>query len=195
MKETELQDKQRALDGCADEQKRLEKRLEDFEAHVAALESKNNAQQEVCITLQKELSKLDEIDALNAKLADANLETAKREKDLQDQKLLIGKLRHEAVILNDHLTNALKYVRSTSRGSTVDKDLVSNLILQYTTCKREDTKKYEILMLIANFMDWDDQQRQLAGLQRSVNPEQDDTPPQMVGVVGKLAEFIERAKK
>jgi hypothetical protein len=43
------------------------------------------------------------------------------EKEVKEKNLLIGKLRHEAVILNDHLTKALKYIKRSKPDDTVDK--------------------------------------------------------------------------
>lgn len=43
------------------------------------------------------------------------------EKEVKEKNLLIGKLRHEAVILNDHLTKALKYLKKGKPEDTIDK--------------------------------------------------------------------------
>ena len=43
------------------------------------------------------------------------------EKEVKEKNLLIGKLRHEAVILNDHLTKALRYLKKDKPGDTIDK--------------------------------------------------------------------------
>ena len=43
------------------------------------------------------------------------------EKEVKEKNLLIGKLRHEAVILNDHLTKALRYLRKGKPEDTIDK--------------------------------------------------------------------------
>ena len=43
------------------------------------------------------------------------------EKEAKEKNLLIGKLRHEAVILNDHLTKALRYLRKGKTDDTIDK--------------------------------------------------------------------------
>lgn len=144
-----------------------------------------------------------QLNALHAQLASQTQTSAfsaekqqKLETEAKENQLLIGKLRHEAVILNDHLTHALRLVRKDSEGTTVDKELVSNLFVQFATCPRQDTKKFEILLLIANFLGWDEQRRKLVGLEKE-NPEWElqnqaaQNPPQMVGMVGKLAEFLE----
>ena len=43
------------------------------------------------------------------------------EKEVKEKNLLIGKLRHEAVILNDHLTKALKYLKKGKPEDSIDK--------------------------------------------------------------------------
>ena len=43
------------------------------------------------------------------------------EKEVKEKNLLIGKLRHEAVILNDHLTKALRYLKKGKTEDTIDK--------------------------------------------------------------------------
>ena len=61
--------------------------------------------------------------------ATSALDTAKKEieralpfeLEVKEKNLLIGKLRHEAVILNDHLTKALRYLRKGKPEDNVDK--------------------------------------------------------------------------
>ena len=43
------------------------------------------------------------------------------EKEVKEKNLLIGKLRHEAVILNDHLTKALRYLKRGKPEDNIDK--------------------------------------------------------------------------
>lgn len=43
------------------------------------------------------------------------------EREVKEKNLLIGKLRHEAVILNDHLTKALRYLKKGKPQDTIDK--------------------------------------------------------------------------
>lgn len=47
--------------------------------------------------------------------------TAPFEKEVKEKNLLIGKLRHEAIILNDHLTKALRYLKKTKPEDNVDR--------------------------------------------------------------------------
>ena len=79
-----------------------------------------------------------QIETLNAKLRDVEARAAEAtnslastkqeleqalpfEKEVKEKNLLIGKLRHEAVILNDHLTKALKYLKKGKPEDTIDK--------------------------------------------------------------------------
>lgn len=43
------------------------------------------------------------------------------EKEVKEKNLLIGKLRHEAVILNDHLTKALRYLKRRKPDDSIDR--------------------------------------------------------------------------
>lgn len=43
------------------------------------------------------------------------------EKEVKEKNLLIGKLRQEAIILNDHLTKALRYLRKGKPEDNIDK--------------------------------------------------------------------------
>jgi chromosome segregation ATPase len=64
-----------------------------------------------------------------AEEASTSLEQTKRdleravvfEGEVKEKNLLIGKLRHEAVILNDHLTKALRYLKKGKAEDVIDK--------------------------------------------------------------------------
>jgi septal ring factor EnvC (AmiA/AmiB activator) len=43
------------------------------------------------------------------------------EKEVKEKNLLIGKLRHEAVTLNDHLTKALRFLKRGKPEDNVDR--------------------------------------------------------------------------
>ncbi|KAI5837537.1 hypothetical protein DFP73DRAFT_567505 [Morchella snyderi] len=109
-----------------------------------------------------------------AKDAEAQLIAAQRdlervlpfEKEVKEKNLLIGKLRHEAVTLNDHLRKALRMLKRDNADDKIDKNLVTNVFLQFVSIQRGDSKKYEILQLIASVLDWNDEQREKAGLVR-----------------------------
>ncbi|SPO26430.1 related to RUD3 - suppressor of uso1-1 transport defect [Ustilago trichophora] len=98
--------------------------------------------------------------------ADLTARATLLESQVKEKNLLIGKLRHEAVILNEHLTEALRRLRNDQSESNVDKRLVTNLVLQFITTPRADGKRWEMLNLIAGVLDWGEGERELAGLQR-----------------------------
>lgn len=43
------------------------------------------------------------------------------EREVKEKNLLIGKLRHEAVILNDHLTKALRFLKKGKPEDNIDR--------------------------------------------------------------------------
>jgi chromosome segregation ATPase len=103
---------QRALQELQDTRKReLREMVESTEEQVQALRKRAqeaNARaaeaESARVTLSKELER-----------------TAPFEKEVKEKNLLIGKLRHEAIVLNDHLTKALKYIKKTKPEETIDK--------------------------------------------------------------------------
>ncbi|KAJ5257452.1 hypothetical protein N7497_011650 [Penicillium chrysogenum] len=106
--------------------------------------------------------------------ADKALQNAKEEiervrpfeKEVKEKNLLIGKLRHEAVTLNDHLTKALRFLKKGKPEDNVDRHIVTNHFLHFLALDRSDPKKFQILQLIAALLGWNDEQREQAGLAR-----------------------------
>lgn len=97
------------------------------------------------------------------------------EKEVKEKNLLIGKLRHEAVTLNDHLTKALRFLKRGKPEDNVDRyvlssaskgekekllihsrHVVTNHLLHFLALDRSDPKKFQILQLIAALLQWDD---------------------------------------
>ncbi|CCO31210.1 GRIP domain-containing protein C119,12 [Rhizoctonia solani AG-1 IB] len=74
------------------------------------------------------------------------------EKEVKEKNLLIGKLRHEAVIMNEHLTIALRKLRSSAASSS--------------SAPRTDGTRFEMLTILANVLAWGEVEREKAGLQR-----------------------------
>ncbi|KAG6885733.1 hypothetical protein C0993_010560 [Termitomyces sp. T159_Od127] len=93
--------------------------------------------------------------------------TRELEKEVKDKNLLIGKLRHEAVILNEHLMEALRRLRRNSTDTNVDRRLVTNVLLAFLSTPRADPKRFEMLSLLATILSWTDTERERAGLQRA----------------------------
>ncbi|GAA5965070.1 hypothetical protein JCM8115_006650 [Rhodotorula mucilaginosa] len=88
-------------------------------------------------------------------------------KEVKEKHLLIGKLRHEAVILNEHLIEAMRRLKRDSGENSVDRRLVSNVLITFITTPRGDSKRFEMLQLIASILSWTDDQREKVGLQRA----------------------------
>lgn len=126
-------------------------------------------QQEVISLKEKQVelsTQRDNAQAQAKELAQAAESVPKLEAQVKEKQLLIGKLRHEAVTLNEHLTKALRVIKENSQGDTVDRQLVTNMLLSFVTLPRADTKRFEILQLIANYLSWDEDQKSQAGLVR-----------------------------
>ncbi|GAB7344932.1 hypothetical protein MBLNU457_3366t1 [Dothideomycetes sp. NU457] len=88
------------------------------------------------------------------------------EREVKEKNLLLGKLRHEAVILNDHLTKALRFLKKGRPEDNVDRQIVTNHFLHFLALDRSDPKKFQILQLIAALLGWTEEQREQAGLAR-----------------------------
>ena len=73
-----------------------------------------------------------------------------------------------AVTLNEHLMEALRRLRRNAADTSVDRRLITNVLLQFITTPRTDPKRFEMLGLMASILQWSDQERERAGLQRSV---------------------------
>lgn len=92
--------------------------------------------------------------------------SAALEKEIKDKNHVIGKLRHDAVVNNEHLTEALRRLRNSTSDTNVDRRLVTNFLLAFLATSRSDTKRFEMLSLLATVLQWDDVEREKAGLQR-----------------------------
>ncbi|CAG8958549.1 hypothetical protein HYFRA_00009865 [Hymenoscyphus fraxineus] len=88
------------------------------------------------------------------------------EKEVKEKNLLIGKLRHEAIVLNDHLTKALRFLKKAKPEDNIDRQIVTNHFLHFLALDRTDPKKFQILQLIAALLNWTEEQREQAGLAR-----------------------------
>lgn len=117
--------------------------------------------------LQKSQEDKDKQSALMAELEKKAGSVPELEREVKEKSLQLGKLRHEAVTLNEHLTKALRMIQKNSQGDTVDKQLVTNMLLSFLSLPRADTKRFEVLQLISNYLSWDDEQNIQAGLRSS----------------------------
>lgn len=148
---------QRALRDLQEERKReLREMVESSQAQLDALRAQTNTAEETAAELKKQLE-------ITQKELDRVLPF---EKEIKEKNLLIGKLRHEAVILNDHLTKALRFLKRGKPEDNVDRHLVTNHFLHFLALDRSDPKKFQILQLIAALLGWDETQKEQAGLLR-----------------------------
>ncbi|KAI1418123.1 hypothetical protein F5Y13DRAFT_35784 [Hypoxylon sp. FL1857] len=81
-----------------------EEQLQALKKLVQEADTRATEAEKVKETLQKELER-----------------TAPFEKEVKEKNLLIGKLRHEAIVLNDHLTKALRYLKKTKPEDSIDR--------------------------------------------------------------------------
>lgn len=82
--------------------------LEELRQSVRNAEKRESEAQEALQHAQKELERL-----------------LPFEKEVKEKNLLIGKLRHEAVTLNDHLTKALRFLKRGKPEDNVDRSVKS----------------------------------------------------------------------
>jgi len=73
----------------------------------------------------------------------------------------------KAVIINEHLMEALRRLRRTASETNVDRRLVTNVLLSFLSTPRADPKRFEMLTLLSSILSWTDPEREKAGLQRS----------------------------
>ena len=120
-----------------------ERVVSERDTHSAAVDGLQRALQEIQTVRKQELKELvessqTETESLRKQLAEAQtachtaeteLDERKHEleralpfeKEVKEKNLLIGKLRHEAVILNDHLTKALRFLKKGKPEDNVDR--------------------------------------------------------------------------
>ncbi|KAI8373690.1 hypothetical protein BD560DRAFT_328004, partial [Blakeslea trispora] len=112
-----------------------------------------------------------------AHTAEAELEKLQRdikktqqyEKEVKEKNLLIGKLRHEAIILNEHLVEAMRKLKEETSESNVDRQLITNLFIGFLMAPRGDRKRYDILSIISNVLQLSEEQKEQIGLSRPKN--------------------------
>ncbi|KAK0528948.1 hypothetical protein OC835_004481 [Tilletia horrida] len=136
--------------------------------HVHTLGGSSGSAREKINQLAEELELYRErANAAESQLADfknAAERCERLEREVKEKNLFVGKLRHEAVILNEHLTEALRRLRADSTNTNVDRRLITNLLLRFLSTPRADPKRFEILALIASVLGWDEEERGAAGL-------------------------------
>lgn len=130
--------------------------IETLELTIAQLKQEKDAVNE---NHQQSLEKIAELEKTGEKIKEL-------ENDVNTKQILLGKARHEAIILNEHLSKALGMLKQQSNNldNTIDKELVSNVIINFLQIPRGDTKKFEALQLISSLLEWDESKRVASGL-------------------------------
>ena len=124
----------------------LRRSVETYESQIDELRKQMQAAREAATASQKALE-----------TTQKELERALPfEKEVKEKNLLIGKLRHEAVTLNEHLTKALRILKKGRPEDNVDRQIVTNYILHFLAIDRSDPKKFEALQLISALLGWTD---------------------------------------
>lgn len=72
----------------------------------------------------------------------------------------------KAIILNEHLIEAMRRLKEESSESNVDRQLITNLIVGFFMAPRGDRKRFEILSIIASVLQMSDEQKEQIGLLR-----------------------------
>ncbi|KAG8968875.1 hypothetical protein FRC03_005748 [Tulasnella sp. 419] len=134
----------------------MKQSLQHLEGQVEALTTSLAEYKSRALTAEAELSEA----------GSHNRRVEELEKELREKNILIGRVRHESVIANEHLTEALRRLRKSSSSDNVDRRLVTNVLLQFLTTSRADSKRFEMLSLLATVLGWSDTEREKAGLQK-----------------------------
>lgn len=93
-------------------------RKRELREMVETTEAQLQAQKKL---VQDAVERATEADAAKGELTKELERTSPFEKEVKEKNLLIGKLRHEAIVLNDHLTKALRYLKKTKPEDNVDR--------------------------------------------------------------------------
>lgn len=124
-----------------------------------------------------------------------NTKITQLQEEVHSKQLIVGKLRHEAIILNEHLTKSLSMLKQqlNNTNNTIDKELISNVLLNFLQIPRGDTKKFEALLLISALLEWDDARKVQAGLSHSIGSRsQEEGRPLRLNFVSLWTDFLEK---
>lgn len=179
--ETVVSQKQDLFDAAG---KKQNEKISELEQKVADLIEEKKA---LTDTVQKRDQQIES-------MAEDLKELENVKKEVNNKQLLIGKLRHEAIILNEHLTKSLTMLKQQLKNlnNTIDKDLVSNLILSFLQFPRGDSKKYEALQLISALLEWDESQKVSAGLMHGSQASHNEFKPSRQSFVSLWTDFLEK---
>lgn len=144
------------------------------------------------------VSKLKELAQAQEQIEQLKVESKEAEQlkvEINNKQLIIGKLRHEAIILNEHLTKSLTMLKQHGGegNKTIDKELISNVVISFLQFPRGDTKKFEALQLISALLEWSESQRVAAGLSHTgPASKSEDGDKQKQSFVNLWTDFLEK---
>lgn len=87
-------------------------------------------------------------------------------KEISEKNTIIGKLRHDVIQLQTHLSEAMRRMRDAVSDEMVDRRLITNLIVGFLGANRGDPKRFEILSVIGSVLRFGDEERVKVGLAR-----------------------------
>lgn len=176
-----------------------EKSIEELNVQVESQKAENAKLVEQLERAQVEAKKLTQSIEQNteeiSRLQEETLKIAELKEEVHSKQLIIGKLRHEAIILNEHLTKSLSMLKQqlSNTDNTVDRELISNVFLNFLQIPRGDSKKFEALLLISALLDWDEPRKVQAGLSHSFPKGKDDEGrPLRQSFVSLWTDFLEK---
>ncbi|CAO1620848.1 unnamed protein product [Sympodiomycopsis kandeliae] len=147
----------------SDQESELERAIGDYQQRYTALENE----------LETYKTRSQEYETKYTSVSDISTKYTAIQQEIKEKNLLIGKLRHEAVILNEHLTESLKklqlYTNHLDQDENVNRQLISNVLLQFLMIPRSDVKRFQILKLIGEILSWGPAEMEAAGLVSSSN--------------------------
>lgn len=161
-----------------------EKEIEELMAKIKLLQSSK----------QNLLEEKERLEAEREQYKTENESIGALKEEVQSKVVIIGKLRHEAIILNEHLTKSLSMLRNqlNEGEARVDKELVSNLFINFLQLPRGDSKKFEALQLISGFLNWDELRKMQAGLTNRASTERGDERPGRLSFVSLWTDFLDK---
>ncbi|KAG7663931.1 uncharacterized protein J8A68_002558 [[Candida] subhashii] len=199
LKDNELQEANNTIDKLnsviSETQTSSKDTISSLQQEIETLNTKISDQSTLNNTLASEISTKDQ------QLAELQQEIKQIDElkvEINNKQLVIGKLRHEAIILNEHLTKALTMLKQGGDGTnkSIDRELISNVIISFLQFPRGDTKKFEALQLISALLEWDQSQKIAAGLQNTSNskggPQSDNGNPSKQSFVSLWTDYLER---
>ncbi|KAI7870563.1 hypothetical protein BDF14DRAFT_1771216 [Spinellus fusiger] len=128
----------------------IERQLENTKASLIEYQSRTQVAEASLEQYQKDVAK-----------------AQRYEQEIKEMGLLIGKLRHEAIILNEHLVEAMRRLKEESSENNVDRQLVTSLLVGFLLAPRGDRKRYDILTILASVLQLTTDQKEQVGLIRS----------------------------